>query len=299
MASHEEKCSSCSRTDCSARSRRPNEPQQQFEERRAIAQRLCSIPFKVVVLSGKGGVGKSTVAANLATALQEQDPPVGLLDLDLHGPSIPTLFGLQGSGLFMRNGLIEPAEASSGVRVMSIGFLTPNPTDAVIWRGPMKMGAIRQFLKDVDWDGCRWLVIDMPPGTGDEPLSLCQLLPDLTGAVIVTTPQEVALADVRRCIDFCRKLSLPVLGLVENMTRFICPHCGKATPIFGEGGGARLAEETRIPYLGGVPLDPRVAEFADKGRSLWESGADAVKDAFRDVLERLLAEARRRRDEQP
>lgn len=194
---------------------------------------------KIVVLSGKGGVGKSTVAVNLATALALNGLRVGLLDVDIHGPSVPTMLGLENETLKGGPEGLFPVEFG-GLKIMSLGFLLQNPDDAVIWRGPMKMGVIKQFLTDVQWGDLDYLIVDAPPGTGDEPLSICQLIQPLDGAVIVTTPQKVAAIDVRKSISFCRRLAVPVLGVIENMSGFVCPKCGEVTQILPTGGGKRL-----------------------------------------------------------
>jgi len=259
-------CASCSDKDCAAAARRKDETDEEFKDRQLLASRLCRIRHKVVVLSGKGGVGKSTVAVNLAVALMLAGKRVGLLDADIHGPSVPTMLGLehervQGSA----DGLI-PADVG-GLKVMSIGFFIDDPDDAVIWRGPLKMGVIRQFLKDVDWGDLDYLVIDSPPGTGDEPLSVCQLIGRLDGAVVVTTPQKVAAVDVRKSITFCRKLNVPVLGVVENMSGFACPKCGEVTPVFCSGAGREIARDMLVPFLGAIPIDPKVAEACDNGQA--------------------------------
>jgi Mrp family chromosome partitioning ATPase len=192
---------------------------------------------KLVVLSGKGGVGKSTVAANLAAALSQAGHAVGLLDVDIHGPSIPKLFALDGRGLETESQQIIPVKVAPGLSVMSIGFLLGSSTDAVIWRGPLKYSIIRQFLCDVAWGSLDYLVVDCPPGTGDEPLSVAQLVGRPADAVIVTTPQELAIADVRRCVTFCEKVELPVAGIIENMSGYVCPSCGACADLFGSGGG--------------------------------------------------------------
>lgn len=235
-----------------------------FLEQKALEERLKRIRHRIIVLSGKGGVGKSTVAANLAVSLSLAGRKVGLLDVDIHGPSIPKMLQLDEAGVQMREDAIQPVE-KAGLKVMSIGFLLRQRDDAVIWRGPMKMNVIRQFLKDVDWGDLDYLVIDSPPGTGDEPLSVCQLAAPLDGAVIVTTPQDVATADVRKSITFCRQLKLAVLGVVENMSGFVCPKCGEVTEIFKAGGGERMAAEMDVPFLGRVPIDPAVGRACDNG----------------------------------
>ncbi|MBN2345248.1 MAG: Mrp/NBP35 family ATP-binding protein, partial [Candidatus Aminicenantes bacterium] len=204
-------CNNCGDKECSAATKKKGESEQDFAERRQLESRLCRIRRKIVVLSGKGGVGKSTVAVNMAAALQAAGMRVGLLDVDIHGPSIPTMLGLEGTSLQSGADGLLPAVAD-GLKVMSLGFLLPDPDQAVIWRGPLKMGAIKQFLKDVAWGELDFLIIDSPPGTGDEPLSVCQLIGRLDGAMVVTTPQKVAAIDVRKSITFCRQLGVPVLG---------------------------------------------------------------------------------------
>ena len=258
-------CGTCGESECSASRRRQDETEEEFEARRELGSRLCRIRRKVVVLSGKGGVGKSTIAVNLAAALAQSGSRVGLLDVDVHGPSIPTMLGLEGRAIHgSKEGLI-PAEVE-GIKVMSLGLLLRDQDAAVIWRGPMKMNIIRQFLKDVAWGDLDYLIIDSPPGTGDEPLSVCQLIGSLDGAVIVTTPQRVAVVDVRRSITFCRELGIPVLGVVENMSGFACPKCGEVTQILRSGGGERIAEDMKVPFLGSIPMDPRIADACDAGR---------------------------------
>lgn len=257
-------CITCGDKSCSAAKQKKDESDQEFRERQQLQSRLCRIGHKIVVLSGKGGVGKSTVAVNLATALGMAGKRVGLLDVDIHGPSIPTMLGLgremaQGS----QEGLL-PLELG-GLKVMSIGFLLQSQDDAVIWRGPMKYNVIRQFLKDVVWGDLDYLIIDSPPGTGDEPLSVCQLIGEMDGAVIVTTPQKVAEVDVRKSISFCRQIRVPVLGVVENMSGFACPECGKVTQILRSGGGKRLSGDMGVPFLGAIPIDPKIAEACDEG----------------------------------
>jgi Mrp family chromosome partitioning ATPase/predicted Fe-Mo cluster-binding NifX family protein len=227
--------------------------------------RLSRIRHKILILSGKGGVGKSTVAVNLAVALAAAGKKTGLLDVDIHGPSVPKMLGIENMPLHGNDGSINPLEVGDNLRVMSIGLLLRSTDDAVIWRGPMKMNVIKQFLSDVEWGDLDYLVIDSPPGTGDEPLSVAQLVPDADGAVIVTTPQTVALIDVRKCVTFCRQLGLPVIGVVENMSGFVCPHCGERTELFKSGGGGKMADDMNIPFIGAVPFDPAVVLSADKG----------------------------------
>ena len=214
-------------------------------EQKALQERLEQIKHKVIVMSGKGGVGKSTVAVNIAVSLSLAGKHVGLLDVDIHGPSIPKMLHIEDADVQTVKDTIQPVD-HAGLKIMSIGFLLHTPDNAVIWRGPMKMGVIKQFIKDVNWGYLDYLIIDSPPGTGDEPLSVCQLAAPLDGAVIVTTPQDVATVDVRKSINFCRQLKLPILGVVENMSGFVCPKCGEITDIFKAGGGERMAKESSV-----------------------------------------------------
>jgi ATP-binding protein involved in chromosome partitioning len=264
VESKKSECESCSKSTCDAKNKRPDETPQDFAQRQMLNKRMCSIKNKILVLSGKGGVGKSTVAVNLATALMLDGMSVGLLDCDIHGPSIPKMLRLEGSQVKSTGDAIAPVELG-GLKVMSIGFFLDNAEDAVIWRGPMKYSAIKQFLGEVEWGELDFLIIDLPPGTGDEPLSLIQLIGDAAGAVVVTTPQDVSTADVRRSISFCRQLKLPVLGVIENMSGFVCPHCGKTTDIFKSGGGRRMAEQMGVPFLGKIPIEAGIGESGDDG----------------------------------
>ncbi len=283
-------CETCSDAACSAKKRKGNESDTDFADRQKLEQRLCRIRHKIVVLSGKGGVGKSTVAVNLAVALMMDGWTVGLLDADIHGPSIPTMLGLEGKRVEGEPGELLPVDLG-GLKVMSLGFFLRHRDDAVIWRGPMKMGALKQFLKDVAWGDLDYLVVDSPPGTGDEPLSVCQLLGSVDGAVVVTTPQKVAAVDVRKSVSFCRELSVPVLGVVENMSGFVCPHCGKHTPVLRSGGGRGIAEDMGVPFLGAIPMDPQVAEAGDDGYAFVHHYAKSpTAGAMRDIVEQLFLE---------
>lgn len=263
------------------------ESEEEFEDRLELQARLGRIRHRVVVLSGKGGVGKSTVAVNLAVALALSGERVGLLDVDIHGPSIPTMLGLEGETVQRCEDGILPVDLG-GMKVMSLGFMLKSQDDAVIWRGPMKAGIIKQFLKNVAWGDLDFLVVDAPPGTGDEPLSLCQLIGRMDGAVVVTTPQKVAAVDVRKCISFCRKLDLPVLGVVENMSGFSCPACGAVTRVFRSGGGSRLAQDMNVPFLGAIPLDPQIADCCDEGHAYLTRHADSVAArTMREIVEAI------------
>jgi Mrp family chromosome partitioning ATPase len=224
-------CQDCDNASSCSPPTHVEETSAEFTDQQRLASRLCQIGKKIVVLSGKGGVGKSTVAVNLATALAMAGQRVGLLDIDIHGPSIPVMLGLTNTAVHGEEGALEPI-VMGALKIMSIGLLLPHPDDPIIWRGPLKMGAIKQLITDVNWGDLDYLIVDAPPGTGDEPLSICQFLQPVTGAVIVTTPQRVAAADVRKCINFCHRLSVPVLGVIENMSGFTCPKCGEFTRIF-------------------------------------------------------------------
>ncbi|NPA95606.1 MAG: Mrp/NBP35 family ATP-binding protein [Thermodesulfobacteria bacterium] len=221
-----------------------------------------------MVMSGKGGVGKSTVSINLAVGLSLQNFYVGLLDVDIHGPNVPKMLGLERGELQRRpDGTVGPVYYSPNLKFMSVEPLLPEKDSAVMWRGPMKMSAIRQFIYDIEWGDLDYLVIDAPPGTGDEQMTVAQTIPDAY-AIVVTTPQEVALLDVRKSISFCKKVGMPIIGIVENMSGMICPHCGKAIDVFKRGGGEKLAEETGIPFLGKIPVDPRIVTTGDAGKPI-------------------------------
>jgi ATP-binding protein involved in chromosome partitioning len=255
-----------------------------------LAERLEGIRHKVVVLSGKGGVGKSTIAVNLAVALAERGMQVGLLDIDLHGPSVPKMLHLEGSQPGDHDGSVMPVAFTMNLKVMSIGFFLSSDDQAVIWRGPRKYSMIRQLLADVEWGELDYLIVDSPPGTGDEPLAILELLGTIDGAVVVTTPQQLSITDVRRSIAFCRELKCTVLGVIENMGALVCPHCGEAIEVFGARGGEALARETGVPFLGAVPMDPAVAISGDSGRPyLLSQSSFPAAEAFRTAIEPLLA----------
>ncbi len=282
-------CENCQVESCSAKEKKPEENDMEFKERQDLAKRLCQIKYKIIVLSGKGGVGKSTVAANLAMALAREGYQVGLMDIDIHGPSIPKLLGLEGATIEGDEHDLQPVQAAENLKVMSMGFILRQADDAVIWRGPLKMAVIKQFLKDVAWGELDFLIIDSPPGTGDEPLSAAQLIEPLDGAIIVTTPQELSIIDVQRSVGFCRKLKIPILGVIENMSGFVCPHCGKRTDIFKTGGGERMAKEMGAPFLGKIPLEPRIVEAGDSGKPFLAHFAETeTAKAFKKALEPVL-----------
>jgi len=281
-------CGSCGSEGCDAAVQKPGESMDDYRNRQKLTFRMNSIKHKIVVLSGKGGVGKSTVAVNLAVSLSLAGKKVGLLDVDVHGPSIPTMLNLVNAGVKTEGENLLPVEIGS-LKVMSVGFLLENRDSAVIWRGPMKMGVIEQLLRDVKWGDLDYLIIDSPPGTGDEPLSTVQLVGSMDGAVMVTTPQDVAAADVRKSLDFCRQLNLPVLGIVENMSGFICPNCGTETRIFAGDNGEKMAIDAGVPFLGRIPIDPNVGAACDAGTPfIYNYGKTETAKRFENLIEPLL-----------
>ncbi|MFH0975173.1 MAG: Mrp/NBP35 family ATP-binding protein [Spirochaetota bacterium] len=262
----------------------------QAEDTEALRKNMARIANKIIVLSGKGGVGKSTVAVNLAASLAEKKFRTGLLDIDMHGPSVPKLLGLENKTLQIANEKIQPVSYNEYLKVMSIGFMLQSSDDAVIWRGPVKHSLIQQFLKDVEWGDLDYLIIDSPPGTGDEPLSISRFIEEPRSAIIVTTPQDVALSDVRKSVTFCKKINLPILGVVENMSGFTCPHCGKTTDIFKTGGGLQMATSMGIPYLGSIPIEAQITKNGDSGEpfaSKREKDSSAHQN-FSDIVEKII-----------
>jgi len=243
---------------------------------------------RLLVFSGKGGVGKSTVAANLALALAQKGMKIGLLDIDIHGPNLPKMLGVEDKRLDVSPVGIKPVEVKKNLKLVSMSFLLQDPNLPVIWRGPMKMKAIQQFLGDVKWGELDWLVIDSPPGTGDEPLSVAQLIP-ATGAVVVTTPQEVSLMDSRKAVAFARRLNLNILGIIENMSGMVCPHCGKRIDLFKAGGGQRSAQELGVPFLGKIPLDPQIVILGDEGKAFIDAQPQSeASQAFMRVVDNII-----------
>jgi ATP-binding protein involved in chromosome partitioning len=267
-------------------SKTPQEPK--------IIVNLRHIKRKIMIMSGKGGVGKSTVAANLAIGLALRGYKVGLLDCDIHGPTIPTIFGLESERLAVDEEGILPIQVLPNLSVMSVGFLLENKDSPIIWRGAAKTGIIQQFLEDVIWGELDFLIIDIPPGTGDEPLTVAQLIPNCDGSILVTTPQDVALISVRKSIRFSEKLKVPIIGLVDNMHGLICPHCDKSIEVFGTGGVEKASKDFSIPILARLPIDPKVAEMEDKGTVIqellehnteWQKNFEYVVSAVEKTLE--------------
>jgi len=267
----------------------PKSPKQLKEEQDAsVASSLNRIKNKFVVMSGKGGVGKTSTAVNIAIALANKGFKVGIMDVDLHGPDVPRMLGLTGMPDLNSNRKLNPMRYSDHLVAISMESFLPERDDAIIWRGPLKFSAIRQFIADVEWGELDFLIIDSPPGTGDEPLTVAQQIQDAK-AVIVTTPQEVALADVRKSINFCRSVNLEMFGLVENMSGLNCPHCGESIDLFGAGGGERTAKETGIAFLGRIPMDPRMVACGDSGVSFQTSYPDSpVTKAFGAIADKMV-----------
>jgi len=260
------------------------------QQDKKLREQLTKIKHKILVMSGKGGVGKSTIAVNIAVGLSLQDFMVGLLDVDLHGPNIPKMLGARDLKLSRKpDGRLGAIKYSPNLKFLSIEPFLPSEDTAVIWRGPIKHSAIRQFIGDIDWGELDYLVIDAPPGTGDEPLTVAKTIPDAY-ALVVTTPQEVSLIDVKKAIRFCQKIKLRILGVVENMSGFICPHCGKPVDIFKKGGGQKLADEWGIRFLGRIPIDPRIVDTGDAGKPLIAAYPESVTaKAFEELVRNIIA----------
>jgi ATP-binding protein involved in chromosome partitioning len=271
----------------------PNEQddrQEQDLSQHRLKQNMGRIRHKIAIISGKGGVGKSTVTVNLAMAFAtlNRAKKVGILDADITGPSVPKILGVHGQRFPVGPPGVFPVSGPLGIKVASMDFLLPSDESPVIWRGPLKMGAIRQFLSDILWGELDFLFIDLPPGTGDEPLSIMQLIPEMDGAIIVTQPSEVSEIVVKKAVTFSRQLNVPVIGVIENMSGFTCPKCGEKINIFKEGGGQRLAEDLSVPFLGRIPMDPLVCEDSDKGVPFIAEHVDSpAAKAFESIVEKV------------
>lgn len=260
---------------------------EQTEQDVSIDRSLKKIKNKLIVLSGKGGVGKTSVSVNLAIALANKGFNVGIMDVDLHGPDVPRMLGLKGMLGMSKNNKLDPMKYSNNLKVVSIESLIASKDDAIIWRGPLKYSAIRQFIGEVEWGDLDFLIIDSPPGTGDEPLTVAQIISDAK-AIIVTTPQEVSLADVRKSINFCKTLKMEIIGLIENMSSFTCPHCNKMVDLFGSGGGERTAIAAGIEFLVRIPFDHNVVSCGDNGISFQEKYSDSyASKSFAELAEKI------------
>jgi ATP-binding protein involved in chromosome partitioning len=267
------------------------------EQQENLRYRMKHIKHTVAVISGKGGVGKSTVTVNLAAAFALHGKHVGILDADIHGPSVPRLLGLTGQQVKVGPPGAFPVIGPLGMKVVSIDFFLPEEKTPTIWRGPLKMTAIRQFLSDVVWGELDTLFIDLPPGTGDEPLSIAQLLPNIDGVIIVTMPSELSRAVVKKAIMFAQRVGMPIIGIVENMSGYVCPTCGDKIDIFQSGGGKKMAEETGIPFLGSIPIDPKVGADSDKGSPFVIEHADsAAAKAFVEIVKKVESYLKEKED---
>ncbi len=279
-----EECDSCPTSD-----EFNDQRKQQCEQEQKLKLKLGKIKHKIAVISGKGGVGKSTVTANLAMVFAMAGNKVGVIDADIHGPCIPKMLGLKGQTLKGGpDGMLSPVTGRLGIKVVSMDFLLPNDEAPIIWRGPLKMRAIQQFLSDVAWGELDYLIVDLPPGTGDEPLSVMQLIPDMDGVVIVTMPSEVSEAVVKKSVSFAKQVGVPVIGVIENMSGFVCPDCGAKIDIFKAGGGKRIADSMAVPYLGAIPIDPKICNDSDGGLSFMagNSVSPAAK-AFGKIVKKI------------
>jgi Mrp family chromosome partitioning ATPase len=268
----------------------PSQDKAKQQQAAELKNALSKIKNKLIVMSGKGGVGKSSVSVNLSLALAGKGFKVGIMDVDLHGPDVPRMLGLKGQVAASQNSAkLEPMTYSENLKAISMECFMPNKDDAVIWRGPLKHSAINQFITDIDWGELDFLIVDSPPGTGDEPLSVAQTITDAK-AIIVTTPQEVALSDVRKSINFCKKINKDIVGIIENMSGYVCPHCGKTADLFGSGGGETTATQFNISFLGKIPFDPKIVQAGDAGRSFQKEHPDSPAAlAFAKVVDKIVA----------
>jgi len=254
-----------------------------------VRENMARIKHKILVMSNKGGVGKSTIAVNFAGLLAARGKKTGLLDIDIHGPSVARMTGKEGSPHTSDGKFIEPLEVRPDLKMISMGSIMKEGDTPVIWRGPIKLGVLKQFLSDVNWGDLDALVIDAPPGTGDEPLTICQLIPEMSGAVVVTTGQAVALLDSRKAVNFLKQVGIPVLGILENMTSFRCPHCTGEIDLFKTGGGRRAAQDLGVPFLGSVPFDPAMVNAGDDGRIfVLENPSAPPSSAIKAALDAVL-----------
>ncbi|KPJ59698.1 MAG: hypothetical protein AMJ46_10125 [Latescibacteria bacterium DG_63] len=264
-----------------------------MEQEKRIKDRMSRIRYKLIVISGKGGVGKTTVSINLAYGLAERGHRVGVLDVDIHGPNTPKMLGIEGSKVAFSEHGIEPIEVLPNLKAVSLALFAQVEEGPIIWRGPLKMGIIKQLLADVNWGDMDYLIVDSPPGTGDEPLSVCQLIPSINGAIIVTTPQDVAILDSRKSVQFAQKLSVPVVGIIENMSGFDCPHCGQKIDLFGTGGGAKAAQDLKVPFLGRIPIEPDIVKLSDSGEPFVHHRKDTdTGKIVADIIDRIIAHMR-------
>jgi len=238
---------------------------EKIAQKKKVQEKMTKVKHKIMIMSGKGGVGKSTVTANLATALAKKGYKVGILDSDIHGPSIPKILGIQGKHPETTETGFHPVTTPHGVKVISMDLLLSDSEKPLIWRGPLKMKAIRQILSDIEWGELDYLLVDLPPGTGDEPLNIIQLMPEMDGAIIITAPSDLSQYVVRKAVSMARRMNIPIIGIIENMSGFVCPNCGERYEILGSGGGKKISEEMNLNFLGQIPIDPKITENTDQG----------------------------------
>lgn len=261
------------------------------EASKRLQDNLDRIKHKLIVISGKGGVGKSTVAVNVAFGLAALGKKVGILDVDIHGPSIAKMLGIEGRRLKVtkEGELPAPIQVTENLCALTIATLIDNPDEPIIWRGPLKIGAIKQFLQDIQWPELDYLIIDSPPGTGDEPLSVVQTLKKVDGSLIVSTPQDISLLDARKTIKFSQKMNVPVLGIIENMSTFVCPHCNEKIDIFKGSGVQKAAKDFNIDILGKIPIDVNIVKSGDKGYSILTKGRESISSKeFLSIIEKII-----------
>src|SRR4030042_172549 len=274
-------CDSCDQSNSCSQQEKETHAQERLKSK------LSHIKHRIMVMSGKGGVGKSTVSANLAVSLSLEGLNVGLMDADIHGPNIPMMLGIESRQILGSGNGMVPIELFPNLKVMSMAFFIDDRDNPVVWRGPLKHSVISQFLGEVDWGEIDCLVVDLPPGTGDEPLSVAHLIKNVDGSIIVTTPQDVALLDSRKAVTFSRMLSIPVIGIVENMSGLTCPHCHKEIPLFKKGGGEKAAQDMRVPFLGRISIDPEMVADCDRGMPfVMDHPQSEASKAFEEIAHR-------------
>ena len=261
---------------------------EKIAQKKRVREKMARVKHKIMIMSGKGGVGKSTITANLAAALAKRGYRVGILDSDIHGPSIPKILGIQGKHPQKAETGITPVTTKHGVKVISMDLFLYSSEDPLIWRGPLKMKAIRQLLSDVDWGELDYLLVDLPPGTGDEPINIAQLMPEMDGALIITAPSDLSQHVVRKAVTMAQRMRIPIIGIIENMSGFVCPHCGEKHSLLGSGGGEQISKEMNIRLLGKIPIDPKIAENTDQGTpfALSNPESEAAK-IFNEIVEKI------------
>jgi len=266
----------------------PEQQKAMMEQELRLFEHMGKVKYKIAVMSGKGGVGKSTVAANLAEAFQKKGMVTGILDADIHGPNIPKMLGVEGEDILIENKEMLPVMSKNGIKVMSMGFLIDSVDTPIIWRGPQKSGSIKQFMADTAWGDLDVLIIDNPPGTGDEPLTVLQSLPNVDAVIMVTTPNTMSHEDVLKCVNMVKMLNIDKIGLVENMSYFICPHCGEKTEIFGKSQGEEFSNKLGIKYLDSLPLSEENLKSTNEDSTIVNSYAQSdITQKFMNIVEKI------------